>query len=49
MGKPQIEKYCKKATIKEYDADHWVMFSHADELNKDLHDWVTTIVPESNF
>lgn len=38
------EKYCTNLTQKEYDADHWVCFSHADQLNKDLLAWILDVV-----
>lgn len=30
-------------TVKEYDADHWVIFSHAKEVNKDLLEWIESL------
>ncbi|KAI0266440.1 Alpha/Beta hydrolase protein [Gloeopeniophorella convolvens] len=30
-------------TLREYDADHWVMLSHGDELNRDFLEWISTI------
>lgn len=30
-------------TLRELDEDHWVIWSHADELNQELLNWVKTI------
>ncbi|EKM56424.1 uncharacterized protein PHACADRAFT_253530, partial [Phanerochaete carnosa HHB-10118-sp] len=27
-------------TIKECDADHWLVLSHADEIARDLEEWI---------
>ena len=35
---PEFEKH--KITMKEYDADHWFLLSHANELSRDLLDWI---------
>lgn len=29
-----------KITIKEYDADHWLILSHADQVSRDLEAWI---------
>ncbi|KAI0791300.1 epoxide hydrolase [Abortiporus biennis] len=29
-----------KVTMKEYDGDHWMIFSHADQINRDLEAWI---------
>jgi soluble epoxide hydrolase/lipid-phosphate phosphatase len=34
------KKYCPDLVIKEYDSDHWVQWSHADEVNWDLLQWM---------
>ncbi|KAK7676757.1 hypothetical protein QCA50_005212 [Cerrena zonata] len=34
-------------TIHEYDADHWILLSHAEEVGKDLDAWLAKIVPAS--
>ncbi|THG98676.1 hypothetical protein EW026_g3561 [Hermanssonia centrifuga] len=34
-----------KITTHEYDADHWLYLSHADEINADLGTWLKSIVP----
>ncbi|KII93233.1 hypothetical protein PLICRDRAFT_171017 [Plicaturopsis crispa FD-325 SS-3] len=40
-GKAEIAKTCKGATtIKEYDADHWLILSHGEQISKDLLTWV---------
>ncbi|KAL4244179.1 AB hydrolase superfamily protein [Abortiporus biennis] len=28
-------------TVKEYDGDHWLILSHADQINRDLEAWIT--------
>lgn len=38
--KLDVEKYCKNATIKEFDADHWVIMSAPKEVNEDLLRWL---------
>jgi soluble epoxide hydrolase / lipid-phosphate phosphatase len=30
-------------TFREIDADHWIIWSHADELNRELLTWIKTI------
>jgi pimeloyl-ACP methyl ester carboxylesterase len=40
LGQANLSKHCKNATYKEFDADHWVMLSHADEVNKELLAWI---------
>ncbi|KAI0791407.1 epoxide hydrolase [Abortiporus biennis] len=29
-----------QVTIKEYDGDHWLILSHADQINRDLEAWI---------
>ena len=33
-------------TIREYDAGHWFILSHADELNADLAPWIEGVVAQ---
>lgn len=40
MGQGSLAKHAKNATYKEFDADHWVILSHADEVNKELLAWI---------
>lgn len=40
LGKAATAKNCTDATIREYDAGHWVMLSNAAELNEDLRAWI---------
>ncbi|KAF8167779.1 Alpha/Beta hydrolase protein [Crassisporium funariophilum] len=40
LGKASIEKFCTNATVKEYDAGHWVLWEAKDEVNNDLADWI---------
>lgn len=40
VGKATTASYCTDATIREYDAGHWVMLSNAVELNEDLKAWI---------
>jgi soluble epoxide hydrolase/lipid-phosphate phosphatase len=37
------KKWCSSLTVKQYDADHWAMWSHADEINRDLLAWLETL------
>jgi soluble epoxide hydrolase/lipid-phosphate phosphatase len=34
------KKFCPDLVVKEYDSDHWVIWSHAEEVNRDLLQWV---------
>jgi len=40
VGQTALSKHGKDVTYKEFDADHWVMLSHADEVNKELLGWI---------
>ncbi|KII93214.1 hypothetical protein PLICRDRAFT_101285 [Plicaturopsis crispa FD-325 SS-3] len=41
VGKENTVKQCKGPnTIKEYDSDHWLVLSHAEELSRDLLSWI---------
>ncbi|KII93216.1 hypothetical protein PLICRDRAFT_35398 [Plicaturopsis crispa FD-325 SS-3] len=41
VGKASIAMKCKGVnTIKEYDADHWLILSHAEQLSADLLGWI---------
>lgn len=42
-GQAALMKHGKRPTYKEFDADHWVMLSHPDEVNKELLAWIETI------
>lgn len=44
INRPSTEQWCKNLTQKEYDSDHWVVFSHADALNNDLLAWIANNV-----
>ena len=35
-----------KVTIKEYDADHWLILSHAQQLTRDLEEWIERFAPQ---
>jgi soluble epoxide hydrolase / lipid-phosphate phosphatase len=41
-GKDSTKRLCthSETVIKEYAGDHWVLFSHANEIAADLHDWI---------
>ena len=39
-GLAGTSKHAKDITYKEFDADHWVLLSHADEVNKELLAWI---------
>ena len=32
-------------TIHDYDADHWLILSHAKEISEDLDKWLARITP----
>ncbi|KAI0344606.1 epoxide hydrolase [Trametopsis cervina] len=37
-------------TIREFDGDHWIILSHADEINKELVHWIEeVVVPKANM
>lgn len=40
-----------QVTIKEYDADHWLILSKADEIARDLEAWIEGFAPQqkANF
>lgn len=40
MSQARLATHVKNATYKEFDADHWVLLSHADEVNKELLEWI---------
>lgn len=31
-------------TIRDYDADHWLNLSHADEITRELERWIENVV-----
>ena len=31
-------------TIRDFDGDHWIIFSHADEINRELGLWLENVV-----
>lgn len=43
LGVQTTQQTCPKATIKEYDSDHWIQLSHPEELNNDLLAWLEAI------
>lgn len=37
-------------TIRDFDGDHWIILSHADEINKELKKWFEeTVLPKANL
>jgi len=44
LGQANLAKHGKDVTYKEFDADHWVMLSHADEVNEELLAWIESKV-----
>ena len=37
-------------TTKEYDADHWLILSKADEISRDLEAWIEgTVISKANI
>jgi len=37
----QATKHLKLHTVEAYDADHWLLLSHADEINDDIKKWLS--------
>lgn len=42
--KKGLRAFCKNTTVKDYDADHWVVHSDAELVNKDLQEWIEGVV-----
>ncbi|EGN94119.1 hypothetical protein SERLA73DRAFT_188704 [Serpula lacrymans var. lacrymans S7.3] len=40
LGRAAMGKHCTNATIREFDADHWVILSHGEEVADALTQWV---------
>ena len=40
LGKGTITEQSTNPTIKDYAADHWVMFSEHKQLNADVDEWL---------
>ena len=36
-------------TIHDYDADHWLILSHADEISRELDSWLQGVIPKANL
>jgi soluble epoxide hydrolase/lipid-phosphate phosphatase len=45
-GEMSVGHFCKRATVKHYDGDHWIILSHADEIARDLIAWVEGLTSE---
>jgi pimeloyl-ACP methyl ester carboxylesterase len=43
LGKGDVQKFCPNATIKDYEAGHWVIWEAKDKLNADLAEWIATL------
>ncbi|KAI0266439.1 alpha/beta-hydrolase [Gloeopeniophorella convolvens] len=44
MQKERLKEWAKgPLTIRDYNADHWVILSHGDELSRDLLSWIAEI------
>jgi pimeloyl-ACP methyl ester carboxylesterase len=45
LGKEHTARRCSHPStiIKEYDGDHWIMFSHAEQIAADLHSWIKSL------
>jgi soluble epoxide hydrolase / lipid-phosphate phosphatase len=35
-----LEKFCPNRTVRLYGGDHWIIWSHAQEINNDLAEWL---------
>jgi soluble epoxide hydrolase/lipid-phosphate phosphatase len=42
--KPALAEHCKNLTIKHYDGDHWLIFSHHKEINEDVLSWLDSLL-----
>ena len=41
FGKATVQAAAKgPLTIREFDGDHWIVLSHADEINRELSAWL---------
>ena len=41
FGKATVQAAAKgPVTIREFDGDHWIVLSHADEINRELSAWL---------
>lgn len=38
--KPAVARYCKNATVKDFESSHWIMWDVKEELNQALGEWV---------
>ncbi|KAK7466182.1 hypothetical protein VKT23_004903 [Stygiomarasmius scandens] len=38
--KPDIEKYCKNRTYREFKSNHWIMLQMPEEFNRELLGWL---------
>ena len=38
-----------QVTIKDFDADHWLILSHADEISRELDSWLQGVIPKANL
>lgn len=43
LKRPEFKEH--KITVKVYDADHWLIWSVAGELNRDLDAWMEGFAP----
>ena len=43
MADPKFKDH--DVTIHDYDADHWLILSHAKEICEDLEKWLARITP----
>lgn len=43
FGKQHITRYCKNATVKDFDTGHWLQLEAADEVNRELKAWIEGI------
>jgi soluble epoxide hydrolase / lipid-phosphate phosphatase len=38
-----LEKFCPNRTVHVYGGDHWIIWSHAEQINNDLAEWLKQI------
>ncbi|KAH8120117.1 alpha/beta-hydrolase [Phellopilus nigrolimitatus] len=38
-----VGKLCPKATVVDFDTDHWVLFAEPDKVNAELQKWLDTL------
>lgn len=42
-GKHITQQFCPKATVVDFDTDHWVMLAEPDNVNRELLKWIESL------